>query len=128
MSCVLVIDNSIDIRWILSAQLRRAGFDVVTAADGLEGLDVLKSRRPDCILLDVLLPRMDGFQFLASVRARGVTTPIVIVSNLEDAETRHRAADLGAHAFVPKTTACGHDFVDDLKSMLAAYPDHAVAA
>ena len=80
--CLLVVDDDPDIREALAAALEDHGFRVVTAADGGEALGVLEDRGPMPIVLDLMMPRMDGWTFLERLRANGALagSPVVIVS------------------------------------------------
>ncbi len=123
MGCILLIDDDIDLRWILTTNLNRAGFEVVTAAEGNEGLRVLKARRIDCILLDLSMPRMDGFAFLTTaVETNRPMPPIYVVSGTDDPQTRQRVVDLGARGLVPKVRACSREFGNELRQLLSKPP------
>jgi two-component system chemotaxis response regulator CheY len=87
--CVLIIEDDQDMRFILTQLLEYHGWDTRSASDGLEGLDQLQKHRPALILLDLLMPRMDGVQFRAAQRKlqdrRLASVPCVIVSAVNDA-------------------------------------------
>jgi CheY-like chemotaxis protein len=77
--------------------LELAGFEVMEAGDGRVGLDVLRAERPDLVLLDIRMPRLDGLGFLASVRERGEgPPPIVVLTNYAEDEVADQALQLGA--------------------------------
>jgi len=79
-TCVLVIDDEPDIREIAKISLKiTKQWDVLTAASGLEGLDLAVSSRPDLILLDVTMPEMDGFETLKQLRSHPVTEKIPVL-------------------------------------------------
>ncbi|GAA1299190.1 DNA-binding response regulator [Planotetraspora silvatica] len=77
---VLVVDDEPNIRELLSAGLRFAGFDVVTASDGRQAVQVADQARPDLMLLDVMLPDMDGFAVAGRLRAAGQQIPVVFLT------------------------------------------------
>jgi two-component system OmpR family response regulator len=77
---LLVVDDEPNIRELLSASLRYAGFDVTTAADGREAVHLAEQYRPDLIVLDVMLPDLDGFTVASRLRASGRRTPIVFLT------------------------------------------------
>jgi CheY-like chemotaxis protein len=107
MSLVLVVDDEADIREPVAMLLEDAGYRVVTAADGLEALDQVSRELPAVILLDMRMPRMDGWQFARECRARfNRQVPIVVMTAAQDA--RQRAADVGAEAFVAKPFDLDH--------------------
>ncbi len=97
---ILVIDDDPDIVDMLREALEGAGHRVVTARDGLEGLERLRSVRPSLILLDMRMPRMDGWEFARAARERGNTAPVVVITAAGDA--RAWAAEISADAFVSK--------------------------
>ena len=77
---VLVVDDEADIRRLIEIKLRRAGFEVLTAADGQEGLETTLAQRPDLVLLDVMMPRRDGYSVVSEIKQQlGSEAPIVIL-------------------------------------------------
>src|SRR5262245_61476026 len=98
----LVVDDEPDVREILSAFVRRHGFDVTSAEDGEKALQAVAERRPDAIFLDVMMPRMTGLQALERIREDDPDVPVVIVSANRDSETAEAALRLGAVNFVQK--------------------------
>ena len=103
MSTVLVIEDDPDMREIERATLGCAGHDVMVAANGREGLEALAQRRPCVILLDLMMPVMDGLTFLAERRKRALATdvPVVCVTAAGLEMTAH-AMDLGAQECLHK--------------------------
>jgi len=80
---ILLVEDDPSIREVTALGLRGAGYDVVTAADGLEGLDRFQADPPDLVLLDVMLPRLDGLEVARTIR-RDSTTPIVMLTARAD--------------------------------------------
>ncbi|MBI3979401.1 MAG: response regulator, partial [Chloroflexi bacterium] len=101
---VLVVDDSLTIRRALSALLAHDGWVVDTARDGAEALEVIANRRPDLCIVDVEMPRLDGFQFLAIVRRQPSlrALPVIILTSRSDAGPRERAARLGVDRYLLK--------------------------
>lgn len=97
---ILVIDDDPDIIEMLREALEGEGHRVVTARDGMEGLDKLQTVRPALILLDMRMPRMDGWEFARAAKARGNTAPIVVITAAGDA--RAWAAQISAEAYMSK--------------------------
>ncbi len=117
--CVLVIDDNPDMRVILSMQLERAGFGVVTAEDGVAGLEALWAHSPCCVLLDLMMPRMDGFEFLTALRRhRRPVPPVYVVSQCDDIDTDERVRALGAEKLVSKYQALQRSFGAALQQWL----------
>jgi DNA-binding response OmpR family regulator len=101
MSRILVVDDSEDICHALARLLRRCGHDVDAAFDGAAALASVRSAAPELIILDIMMPRMDGLEVLTRLKADGATAnvPVVMFSACQDAETMKRALDSGAIAF-----------------------------
>lgn len=111
---VLVIDDDDDVREILSARLRRVGLEVVTASNGIAGLEAVARYRPTCVLLDLMMPYMDGFGFLAALRGRhDATVPVYVVTQRDDVD-QNTLRSLGAQGLVTKTQALERTFAQQL--------------
>lgn len=98
---ILVVDDDRGIRESLSQELRAAGYDAVTAADGKEGVLAARLHLPDAILTDLAMPRADGFELISAIR-RFSGTPILVLSVRGGDADKVRALDLGADDFVTK--------------------------
>ena len=100
----LVVDDSITMRRVTQRLLERNGFRVVTAKDGLEAIGVLQDHRPDIILLDVEMPRMDGYEFAKHVRnnADTATVPIVMITSRVSDKHKARAIEVGVNDYLGK--------------------------
>lgn len=101
---VLIIDDERDIVQGISVRLRAAGFEVLTAANGALGFDRALTSAPDCILLDIGLPEMDGIKLLELLKRRAETKhiPVAAISANTTKETRARAFACGIFRFVRK--------------------------
>lgn len=101
---LLVVDDDHLNREMIARRLEHMGFKVVLAADGLEALAALKREAFDLVLLDVLMPELDGFQTLERIKAheRWKTIPVVMLSALDDADSTARCITAGAEDYVPK--------------------------
>ena len=99
---VLVVDDEQNIVDILRFNLEKEGFEVVTAANGLEALAQARSCDPDLILLDVMMPEMDGFQVCEKLRSEDKLTPIIMLTAREEEADRVLGLELGADDYVPK--------------------------
>ena len=109
MARILVVDDEIEIRRILRRLLEAEGYDVVEAADGLSAYDKALSQQPDVILLDLLMPSMDGFEVLDALKGNPTTKPIpvIILTAKRLPEYELRAIRAGALDFITKPWASG---------------------
>jgi two-component system chemotaxis sensor kinase CheA len=103
---VLVVEDSITARTLLKSILEAAGYNVDTAVDGVDGLTQLRSRKFDVVVSDVEMPRMNGFDLTAKIRAdkKLSETPIILVTALQSREDRERGMDVGANAYLVKSS------------------------
>ncbi len=101
---VMVVDDSLTVRKITSRMLAREGYEFVTAKDGVDALQQLQDTRPDCILLDVEMPRMDGFEFARNLRADEAlrSIPIIMITSRTAEKHRNRALELGVNEYMGK--------------------------
>ncbi len=101
---ILVVDDNEQNRELLVAYLEELDCEVRTAGDGFEALDALRRKRPDIVLLDVMMPRMSGYQACAKMRAdtANAAMPIVMVTALNEVADMERAVDAGADDFLTK--------------------------
>jgi chemosensory pili system protein ChpA (sensor histidine kinase/response regulator) len=101
---VMVVDDSITVRKITSRLLEREGYRVLTARDGVDALEQLKKERPAVMLIDIEMPRMDGFDLTRSVRGdpRTMEIPIIVISSRTAPKHRSRATELGVNAYLGK--------------------------
>ncbi len=101
---ILVVDDEVDINMILSVTLRRAGYEVISAADGLEALEVIHLHAPDLILLDVMMPRADGLEALRRIREHEPTahTPVIMLTAKGALADKMKGFEHGADDYVAK--------------------------
>lgn len=101
---VLVVDDSLTVRKITSRLLEREGYKALTAKDGLDALTILADANPDVILLDIEMPRMDGFEFTKTIKAdsRQSHIPIIMITSRTAEKHRSHAMELGVNEYVGK--------------------------
>ena len=101
---ILTVDDSRTMRDLLRLALVQAGFDVLQAEDGVHGLEVLDIERPDVIVTDINMPRMDGFGFIEGVRSddRHRAIPILVLTTESDDDKKARARRAGATGWIVK--------------------------
>jgi len=105
VSSILLVEDNRDYAATLSANLEREGYEVTVAANGVEGLEVAKRFAPDLIILDLMLPAMNGFTVLQRLRDEGREIPVLIMTALSTEEEKLRGFGLGADDYVVKP--CG---------------------
>ena len=101
--CVLVVDDDLPLRGMLSAALRQHGFKVLLAGDGAEGQRALTIHRPDVVLLDLMMPGVNGWDFLQKLKETGYIdcTPVIVISAHLRIEPQ-AILQMGVRAIVPK--------------------------
>ncbi len=102
MARILIVDDEPDIRLSLREDLRRQGHDTVEACDGADGLRLGREPGWDLILLDVMLPRLDGFDVCSELRKSGVATPIILLTARTQEAEKELGLDSGADDYVTK--------------------------
>ncbi len=100
-ACILLVEDDPSIREVTALGLRAAGFTVEIAADGVAALDHWRSARPDLVLLDVMLPRLDGLEVLRAIR-REATTPVVMLTARADTIDVVVGLEAGADDYIKK--------------------------
>jgi len=99
---LLVVDDEPTIVELLSASLRFAGFEVETAAGGLEAVETARTYRPDLLVLDVMMPGLDGFGVVRRLRQEGVRTPVVFLTARDATEDKVQGLTLGGDDYITK--------------------------
>jgi CheY-like chemotaxis protein len=104
MSFVLVVDDSPSVRRVVSNMLKAHGWEVQTARDGVEALEVIARGLPAAVLLDIEMPRMDGYELMATVRSQDQyrRLPLIVLTSRAATKHQQRAMQLGADAYVVK--------------------------
>lgn len=99
---LLVVEDDPNILELLSASLRFAGFDVATAISGSAALSAAKEHRPDLVVLDIMLPDLDGFEVIRLLREGGTRTPVVFLTARDATDDKIRGLTLGGDDYVTK--------------------------
>lgn len=108
-------------------KLEKEGFGVVTAANGKETLELLKKHNPNLIILDLVMPEMDGFEVLKKIKEEKSLhdVPVIILSNLGQQEDIDRAQALGVFKYIIKSNVSIHQMVESVEEALASAADQA---
>lgn len=101
---ILTVDDSRAMRDMLRHSLSAAGFSVVQADDGIHGLEILSAEKPDVVVTDINMPRMDGFGFIEALRADDSyrAVPVLVLTTEIDAAKKNRARQAGATGWIVK--------------------------
>jgi len=83
---ILTVDDEPDVRRLIEIKLKKAGFEVITAADGEEGIEKAKAENPDLILMDVMMPKMDGFTAVEKIKTEMDPAPLVMMLTAKGTE------------------------------------------
>ncbi|QQG42965.1 MAG: response regulator [Candidatus Giovannonibacteria bacterium] len=117
---ILAVEDDKFLRDLIVQKLRKEGFATFEAIDGEEGLKMAKEHRPDLILLDLILPGMDGFEVLRRMKSDQNTSsiPIIVLSNLGQKEDMDRAVSGGAEDFMVKAHFTPGEIISKIKVIL----------
>ena len=117
---VLIIEDDPFIADVYVLKLESEGYDVETAEDGLRGLDMLKKNKYDIILLDILMPNLDGFKVLERIKMTPEISkvPVIILTNLSQKKDIQKGLDLGATDYIIKTKFTPTEVVKTINKVL----------
>jgi len=117
MQTILIIEDEPTLQKALSVALQQEGYEIKSALDGELGLRLTKEAKPNLILLDLILPKMDGFEILAELKKDEATKdiPVIILTNLESSQDIERALELGAKTYLVKANYDLKDVVQKVK-------------
>lgn len=118
---ILVVDDSISTREIMLSMLHLEGYDVLSAVDGVDALEKLRSTRTNLIVSDLNMPRMDGLKLLENVRADENLSdiPIIIVTTVDDPQIKNKANLLGADRYILKSSFDQDNLLDAVHSLIS---------
>ncbi len=118
---ILLVEDEPMLSNLLRQRLEKEGFQVVLAHDGSEAIKFLKENKPDLILLDIILPKMSGFEVMEMMKSDPTlqSAPVVVVSNLGQEEDVARGQSLGAVGYFVKAQMSIEDLVSKIKEFLS---------
>ncbi|MBN1314396.1 MAG: response regulator [Anaerolineales bacterium] len=122
---ILVVEDNLGIQHLITTGLRRAGYEVITARSGAEAINQFTSNTPDLVLMDILMPGMDGFEATQRIRIlpNGSTVPVIFLTSVGDVESRIRGLNLGADDYLVKPIKMG-EFLARIQSRLRKRPSN----
>ena len=117
---ILIVEDDIHVSKVFQIQLNKMGFVCLLAFDGEEAVFLLEKEKPDLIILDLMIPKKDGFDVIQEVRKNPSfsTIPIIVVSNLGQEVDKTRALELGATEYLVKIDYPIQDIIDKVKNYL----------
>ncbi len=115
---ILIAEDEKPLSHALALKLQHENFDVSVASDGQECIDLLASQQFDILLLDLIMPIMDGFQVLTHLQQKGAMPIVFVLSNLSQSQDEERVLSLGALKFFIKSDTSLSMIVDEVKKIL----------
>jgi len=120
MKCILFIEDESALQKTLGEVLRENNYEVISALDGEAGLKLAKTKKPDLVLLDLILPKLSGFEVLKQLKKDEKTKdiPVIVLTNLEGVRDVEKAMELGATTYLVKANYSLKEVVDKVKTAL----------
>ncbi len=118
---ILIVEDDSFLIQMYSAKLELEGYGVLLASDGEKALRLIKEKRPDLVLLDLLLPKLNGFDFLEQIQKDGFSVPVIVLSNLSQKEDIDKCLNLGAKDFLIKAHFVPSEVIIRIKEVLEDY-------
>jgi CheY-like chemotaxis protein len=119
MAKVLIVEDELPLSQAYQTILEKHGFTALAATNGEEALEVLKTEKPDLILLDMMMPKMNGLEFLRRLQGTFPADKVIVFSNQDSQEDIDEAFRLGANRYLLKSWAAPQDLVKVVKEALA---------
>ena len=121
---ILIADDESDVLAVMSKRIAREGYTVITASDGEEALEKIKKESPDVILLDLMMPEMDGFDVLKNIRTNPTSSkwqPVIIISARGELENLQKGFSLEADHYITKPCSM-EDIIKGIRLMVNLIP------
>ena len=117
---ILIVEDDKYLSKAYAIKIKNAGFDILMTDNGSDGLSVAKDKKPDLIVLDLLLPRIDGFEFLKRIKADQElkNIPVITISVLGQKTDQEKALSLGAEAYFIKTDYKLEEIIEKIKGYI----------
>ena len=117
---ILIIEDETTLQRSLVEFLSTEGFEVISASDGEKGLELAKSEKPDLVILDIILPKKDGYEVLTELKGDGNTQsiPVILLTNLESPEDIDKAFEKGASTYLVKSNYKLEEIAKKIKETL----------
>ena len=117
---ILIVEDETTLQEALTEFLSAEGFEVLSALDGEKGLELAKSEKPDLVILDIILPKKDGYEILTEIKGGEDTKniPVILLTNLESPEDIDKAFEKGASTYLVKSNYKLEEVVKKIKETL----------
>lgn len=117
---ILVVEDDRFLRELISQKLLKEGYDIVEAVDGEKGIELARSEKPDLILLDLILPGIDGFEVLARIKSdpEASMAPVIILSNLGQKDDIEKGLKMGATDYLIKAHFTPAEIVEKIRAVI----------
>jgi DNA-binding response OmpR family regulator len=117
---ILIIEDDDMLRGLITQRLTKEDYKISQAIDGISGLKAIREEKPDLVLLDIILPGMNGFEVLENAKKDPIISgiPIAILSNLSQQEDKDKALGLGAVDYFIKVNFTSEEILEKIKSIL----------
>lgn len=116
---ILMVEDQLNLGQMLLSTLQQAGFQVAAVTGGAAAIRVLENEQIDLVLLDILMPGMNGLDVINELNARHISQPIIMLSNVDDPAAVEEAKKLGALAYFVKATTTPQEIVETIKKLFA---------
>ena len=120
MTKILLVEDEDLIRDLLELKLQEEGYDVITAENGEEGLERILKERPDIVILDIVMPKMTGFEVLKALQERKISLPVIVISNSGQPVELEEAKRMGAVDWLIKTEFDPQEVLEKVKKYVDA--------
>lgn len=115
---ILIVEDDANFSEIMKMGFLGSGIDVVFARNGQEGIDVVQKEKPDLILMDILMPKIDGIEAAKNIKAAGVNSPIIFLTNVKDIDSMGKALEVSQSDYIVKADMHVSQIVDRVKEKL----------
>ena len=115
---ILIVEDDKSYRWILEQSFIVAGFSVAIAEDGEKGLALAEAENPDIILLDILMPKMDGIEVARQIKQKGIKIPVIFLTNMGDLDHITKAMEAIQADYIIKSNVPVDKIVERVKNKL----------
>lgn len=116
---ILIVEDNKDYSFILQTNFKKEGFSVVVAQNGEEGLNLIEKEKPDLILLDLLMPIMDGWEMAQKMKEKNITIPIIFLTDHKDPNYISRAIEIIPTDYILKAEVLPDNIISEVKKKLS---------